>query len=183
MVERMSGMELLIKKNKELEDQLRAEMKENKRLREKINLLKSASRVTNGTLHSSPVSNPSSDSAKMPAVSSFDFRNCDEQERLRSVVLSGLKESQDLIALNRVNHDLENISKIFQFLNLECMAVTFYRTFGAIIKFSKIGETWSQCVGVDKLRQLKRIEELLPICGSFFTHMGEDFNPFVVIAT
>ncbi|EYC22374.1 hypothetical protein Y032_0017g3311 [Ancylostoma ceylanicum] len=52
---------------------------------------------------------------------------CCCEERIRSVVVSGVSECRDINVISRMNHDLDCVRKLFHFLNIECNPVSIYR--------------------------------------------------------
>ncbi|KAL6738118.1 hypothetical protein Aduo_011701 [Ancylostoma duodenale] len=127
LVDKLSGMELLIKRNTELENRLEEGEAEKKRLKEENESLgralfnKSVGIPSQrGVFESSPKLSPND-------VSLVSSCKCEEKERLRSVVVSGIVGCNDANAQNRINYDSDCIRKILHFLNVECAPVSFYR--------------------------------------------------------
>ncbi|EYC37447.1 hypothetical protein Y032_0791g2372 [Ancylostoma ceylanicum] len=83
LMERTSSVEVLLKKNHELEERLKAELAEKSKLREEIEVLKSAlsrSRISSPTQpRVTPSSSPRVQNSYTPLASSF----CEVKERLR----------------------------------------------------------------------------------------------------
>ena len=127
VVDQLASVETLVERNKQLEDQLRVEISEKNRLKEEVERLSKALASSKNTDESSHSNFVPSLPNNLGTKSSFSFATCNEKERLRSVVVSGITESRDPRAFNRVKHDQECISRIFDFLDLECFAVSFYR--------------------------------------------------------
>ncbi|EYB82516.1 hypothetical protein Y032_0358g3410 [Ancylostoma ceylanicum] len=135
VVERISSMELLLKKNYELEERLKAEIAEKNKLKDEIEVLKSAlskssvAHPSQMSMTSLPASKVGNNSAALVAPTNSPPCTCfcEEKERLRSVVVSGISESRDVNAINRMNYDHDCVKKLFHFLNIECNPVCFYR--------------------------------------------------------
>ncbi|EPB72886.1 hypothetical protein ANCCEY_08022 [Ancylostoma ceylanicum] len=90
---------------------------ENKMLKEEVKSLKAK-------LVSKPTSSPEPPRISSPAS---NYEAVEEKERLRSVVVFGIRESNEPSATARISHDLPCVKTIFNFLNVECMPVTIYR--------------------------------------------------------
>ncbi|VDO42861.1 unnamed protein product [Haemonchus placei] len=102
-------LEMLRKRDSEL-------IAENNKLKEEIKVLKS-SLATSLANHSH---SDSSEPTRQP-------NSCEESERARSVVVSGLAECTDSNVTARLNYDIDCVKKLFSYLDVECMPVTCYR--------------------------------------------------------
>ncbi|EYB88679.1 hypothetical protein Y032_0243g3495 [Ancylostoma ceylanicum] len=134
VMERIFSMELLIKKNNELEEQLKAEIEEKNKLKDEIEVLKNAlsKRVTSPSqVGMTALASPKLGNTVVAPLGSSNTPSstccCEEKERVRSVVVSGISECRDINVISRMNHDHDCVRKLFHFLNIECNPVSIYR--------------------------------------------------------
>lgn len=118
VLDKLTKLDVLVERNRELEIQLKAEIAEKNRLLDEIRILKN-SRVND--------SRPSSPHIVERNAVQEEFHCCEEKERLRSIVIAGVDECNDLVVSNRIAYDFNCIKHILSFLSIECAPVTFYR--------------------------------------------------------
>lgn len=106
-------------KNGELMDELLKLREENSRLKQQLSAFQSP--PTLSLTQASRVDfSCNTDSFQLAA-------SYEERERTRSIVISGLPESQSHTAFNRIVHDFSSTQHILDFLNVDCLPTTVYR--------------------------------------------------------
>lgn len=114
----------LLRRNQELVKEMESVQQRNNELQNENSVLLTEigslrSQLSNKPTASVPISDSSPPAA--PAVP------CDETERRRSIVVSGVPENFSVVASSRVLHDFARVREIFDFLQVDCHPVCVYR--------------------------------------------------------